>query len=144
MSLEVNGVRFVAQASYAMGYNLAIEYLADYEKTWMLDSFRALNQRVMAPQQRGLSEWLFLEVSSQLRVPQTSKHACWRAVRKALPYSRRLKGSVSACQMHGDVNCELSWSRCMQRERQSMQRLATQQWWALCQQSMRVSCAAPC
>ena len=23
-----------------MGYNLAIEYLADYEKTWMLDSFR--------------------------------------------------------------------------------------------------------
>ena len=25
------------QASYALGYNLAIEYLADYEKTWMLD-----------------------------------------------------------------------------------------------------------
>lgn len=29
-------------ASYALGYNLAIEYLADYEKTWMLDSFRFL------------------------------------------------------------------------------------------------------
>jgi hypothetical protein len=34
------------QASYALGYNLAIEYLADYEKTWMLDSFRDLNQRI--------------------------------------------------------------------------------------------------
>ena len=45
-----------------MGYNLAIEYLADYEKTWMLDSFRALNERVLVPQQRGLSQWLFLEV----------------------------------------------------------------------------------
>ena len=50
------------QACYAMGYNLAIEYLADYEKTWMLDSFRALNERVLVPQQRGLSQWLFLEV----------------------------------------------------------------------------------
>lgn len=52
------------QACYAMGYNLAIEYLADYEKTWMLDSFRALNERVLVPQQRGLSQWLFLEVKS--------------------------------------------------------------------------------
>lgn len=51
------------QACYAMGYNLAIEYLADYEKTWMLDSFRALNERVLVPQQRGLSQWLFLEVA---------------------------------------------------------------------------------
>jgi hypothetical protein len=50
------------QACYAVGYNLAIEYLADYEKTWMLDSFRALNARVLVPQQRGLSQWLFLEV----------------------------------------------------------------------------------
>jgi hypothetical protein len=52
----------MTQACYAMGYNLAIEYLADYEKTWMLDSFRALNARVLIPQQRSLSEWLFLEV----------------------------------------------------------------------------------
>ena len=50
------------QACYAMGYNLAIEYLADYEKTWMLDSFRSLNQRVLQAQNRPLTEWLFLEV----------------------------------------------------------------------------------
>ncbi len=54
----------VAQACYAMGYNLAIEYLADYEKTWMLDSFRSLNQRVLQAQDRPLTEWLFLEVGS--------------------------------------------------------------------------------
>lgn len=45
-----------------MGYNLAIEYLADYEKTWMLDSFRSLDQRVLQEQARPLTEWLFLEV----------------------------------------------------------------------------------
>ena len=50
------------QASYAMGYNLAIEYMADYEKTWMLDAFRALNERVLAPAGRPLNEWVFLEV----------------------------------------------------------------------------------
>lgn len=50
------------QACYAMGYNLAIEYLADYEKTWMLDSFRFLDSTVIAPQGRRLTEWLFLEV----------------------------------------------------------------------------------
>jgi len=55
----------VEQASYAMGYNLAIEYLADYEKTWMLDSFRALNERVLAPAGRPMSEWLFLEVHAE-------------------------------------------------------------------------------
>lgn len=45
-----------------MGYNLAIEYLADYEKTWMLDSFRFLNETVLKPQGRALNEWIFLEV----------------------------------------------------------------------------------
>ena len=45
-----------------MGYNLAIEYLADYEKTWMLDSFRKLSRDILAPQGRALTEWLFLEV----------------------------------------------------------------------------------
>lgn len=50
------------QASYAMGYNLAIEYLADYEKTWMLDTFRQLNDTVLVPQGRPLSKWAFLEV----------------------------------------------------------------------------------
>jgi hypothetical protein len=51
-------VSFVTQASYALGYNLAIEYLADYEKTWMLDSFRDLNQRVLKKD----IDWIFLEV----------------------------------------------------------------------------------
>lgn len=46
------------QASYALGYNLAIEYLADYEKTWMLDSFRDLNARVLHKD----IDWIFLEV----------------------------------------------------------------------------------
>ena len=53
------------QACYAMGYNLAIEYLADYEKTWMLDSFRALDARVLAPAGRPLTEWVFLEVRAR-------------------------------------------------------------------------------
>lgn len=52
-------------ASYALGYNLAIEYLADYEKTWMLDAFRELNARVLEPQGRPLTEWLFLEVHAE-------------------------------------------------------------------------------
>ena len=51
-----------------MGYNLAIEYLADYEKTWMLDSFRSLNKRVLQAQSRPLTEWLFLEVSFLHRI----------------------------------------------------------------------------
>ncbi len=59
----VNGP--VELASYTLGYNLAIEYLADYEKTWMLDSFRELNERVLKPQGRPLTEWLFLEVHAE-------------------------------------------------------------------------------
>lgn len=55
----------VELASYAMGYNLAIEYLADYEKTWMLDAFRALNERVLSPAGRPLTEWVFLEVHAE-------------------------------------------------------------------------------
>ncbi len=65
------------QASYALGYNLAIEYLADYEKTWMLDSFRQLDSRVLQPQQRALKEWLFLEV---IFCPASALHcplSCW-------------------------------------------------------------------
>ena len=58
----LSNVGLNVQAAYAMGYNLAIEYLADYEKTWMLDSFRHLNEQILAPQDRALSEWLFLEV----------------------------------------------------------------------------------
>jgi len=53
------------RASYALGYNLAIEYLADYEKTWMLDAFRALNDRVLAPAGTPLTQWTFLEVHAE-------------------------------------------------------------------------------
>ena len=45
-----------------MGYNLAIEFLADFEKTWELEAFQQLDRRVLQPQQRALKEWLFLEV----------------------------------------------------------------------------------
>lgn len=51
----------VDRAAYALGYNLAIEYLADYEKTWMLDSFRALDAELGL----GLKEWAFLEVHAE-------------------------------------------------------------------------------
>eukprot|EP00775_Hariotina_reticulata_P005565 gene5565-5802_t len=51
----------LAQASYALGYNLAIEYLADYEKTWMLDTFRDLNERVLHKD----IDWIFLEVHAE-------------------------------------------------------------------------------
>ncbi|GLI66723.1 hypothetical protein VaNZ11_010662 [Volvox africanus] len=52
------------QASYALGYNLAIEYLADYEKTWMLDSFRALDERIFAVLGKKI-DWIFLEVHAE-------------------------------------------------------------------------------
>ena len=51
----------VDRAAYALGYNLAIEYLADYEKTWMLDSFRALDEGLGL----GLKQWAFLEVHAE-------------------------------------------------------------------------------
>ncbi|GBF99470.1 hypothetical protein Rsub_12138 [Raphidocelis subcapitata] len=47
------------KACYALGYNLAIEYLADYEKTWMLDSFRVdgvdISGLALTTLRRGLS-----------------------------------------------------------------------------------------
>lgn len=54
----------LAQASYALGYNLAIEYLADYEKTWMLDSFRHLDARIFNSLGKNI-DWLFLEVHAE-------------------------------------------------------------------------------
>lgn len=49
------------QASYALGYNLAIEYLAQVEKGTMLDSFRKLDQKIFSA--KGLNvEWTFLEI----------------------------------------------------------------------------------
>ncbi|KAL0037921.1 hypothetical protein WJX79_005370 [Trebouxia sp. C0005] len=59
------GLDPIGQGSYAMGYNLAIEYLADFEKTWMLDSFKELDSRVLQPQHRSLKEWLFLEIHAE-------------------------------------------------------------------------------
>ena len=76
------------QACYAMGYNLAIEYLADYEKTWMLDSFRALDARVLAPQGRPLTEWVFLEVSPEGQGGQQEQQTAGWTVQGA-PQCRR-------------------------------------------------------
>ena len=55
----------MAQAAYAMGYNLAIEYLADYEKTWALDAMRSLDDRVLKVQGIGPVDYLFLEVHAE-------------------------------------------------------------------------------
>lgn len=58
-------------AAYALGYNLAIEFLADFEKRWMLDSFRDMHARYMASQ--GVQpDWLFLEVHAE----DEKEHAC--------------------------------------------------------------------
>ena len=43
-SLTTDGDDPVEQASYALGYNLAVEYLADPEKTGLLESFRRLSE----------------------------------------------------------------------------------------------------
>ncbi|KAL6777437.1 hypothetical protein ACKKBF_B21485 [Auxenochlorella protothecoides x Auxenochlorella symbiontica] len=53
------------QASYALGYNLAIEYLADVEKRLELEAFRHLDERVLAPAGRRLCAWEFLEVHAE-------------------------------------------------------------------------------
>jgi hypothetical protein len=51
-------------ASYAMGYNLAIEYLADFEKRWMLESFQKMDSEFMQAQGCQV-DWTFLEVCMQ-------------------------------------------------------------------------------
>lgn len=51
----------IKQASYALGYNLAVEYLAAYEKTWLLESFHTLDRNVLAAQGKVV-DWLFLDV----------------------------------------------------------------------------------
>jgi hypothetical protein len=55
------GADAMEQASYALGYNLAVEYLAAYEKTWMLEAFQVLDKRVLSAQGKAL-DWVFLEV----------------------------------------------------------------------------------
>lgn len=51
----------LTHATYALGYNLAIEYLADFEKRWMLESFRILDDKFMKKQGCDV-DWVFLEV----------------------------------------------------------------------------------
>lgn len=48
------------QASYALGYNLAVEYLANPEKTWLLDSFQRLSNAML--EGKAKVDWKFLEV----------------------------------------------------------------------------------
>jgi len=52
------------RAAYALGYNLAVEYLADPEKTWLLESFRKFDARVLAPLGRQ-PEYEFLVVHAE-------------------------------------------------------------------------------
>lgn len=52
----------VEQASYALGYNLAVEYLADPEKTWLLESFRRLSEGLGWELEGRRLDWEFLEV----------------------------------------------------------------------------------
>jgi len=51
----------VEQATYALGYNLAVEYMAAYEKTWLLESFIKIDNNFLKAQGRE-QEWMFLEV----------------------------------------------------------------------------------
>jgi hypothetical protein len=49
------------KACYALGYNLAVEYLANPEKTWMLESFEKFDKKALAPLGRQI-EYEFLVV----------------------------------------------------------------------------------
>jgi hypothetical protein len=67
----------LTHAAYALGYNLAIEYLADYEKRWMLESFRDLDERFVHALGRKI-DWTFLEVRlSRGRGPRPLRRV-WR------------------------------------------------------------------
>jgi hypothetical protein len=89
------------QASYALGYNLAIEYLADYEKTWMLDSFRDLNTRVLHKD----IDWIFLEVrggggggAEQHGAAQCSS-AHWSPVQRIVVQCSAVRHSAVQCSL---------------------------------------------
>eukprot|EP00746_Dinoflagellata_sp_MGD_P011318 gnl/MRDRNA2_/MRDRNA2_123687_c0_seq1.p1 gnl/MRDRNA2_/MRDRNA2_123687_c0~~gnl/MRDRNA2_/MRDRNA2_123687_c0_seq1.p1 ORF type:complete len:410 (+),score=92.79 gnl/MRDRNA2_/MRDRNA2_123687_c0_seq1:85-1314(+) len=49
------------KACYALGYNLAVEYLANPEKTWLLESFQKFDEKALAPLGRQI-EYEFLVV----------------------------------------------------------------------------------
>lgn len=96
----------LSQAVYAMGYNLAIEYLADYEKTWMLESFRQLDARFMAAQGRTV-DWVFLEVHAE----DEKEHAAigHAAVTAFVPES--LKGTLQSAMMDHDRDFAYFYNR---------------------------------
>ena len=51
------------QAAYALGYNLAVEYLASFEKEWLLQSFRALAAKGIIKSDEV--DWEFLEIHAE-------------------------------------------------------------------------------
>lgn len=63
------------QATYALGYNLAVEYVAAYEKTWMLEAFQRLNERVFAKEGKTL-DWVFLEVCARVPLCTFARSCC--------------------------------------------------------------------
>ena len=152
----------LSHASYALGYNLAVEFLADYEKRWMLESFRALDARVFAAQ--GISpDWTFLEVR-QRRRRRYALHArmlCRRTLgvelqRRLCRHLRKAGCTVIVvrlfARMHGRCWCIntamsacskcCSACRCMLKMRWSMLRWAMKLSARWCQRSMQTSCGA--
>lgn len=59
--IQSHGETPVERASYALGYNLAIEFLADYEKRWMLHSFQQLSNELIKTE----VDWVFLEIHAE-------------------------------------------------------------------------------
>merc|ERR1712039_133135 len=49
------------KACYALGYNLVVEYLANPEKTWLLESFTKFDEKILKPLGRK-AEYEFLVV----------------------------------------------------------------------------------
>eukprot|EP00210_Caulerpa_lentillifera_P000454 g437.t2 len=59
--IQSHGMNSIERACYALGYNLAIEYLADYEKRWMLHSFKHLASDTI---HRDI-DWVFLKIHAE-------------------------------------------------------------------------------
>merc|ERR1719316_401313 len=56
-----SGASQMEKACCALGYNLAVEYLANPEKTWLLESFEKFDKKALAPLGRQV-EYEFLVV----------------------------------------------------------------------------------
>lgn len=84
----------IQKASYALGYNLGIEYLAQLEKGAMLESFRELDRVIFSG--AGLSvDWEFLEIHALGKTRLLPALALL-----ALVHSHSEKGSVSYIEAH--------------------------------------------